>query len=56
MTDEGHGTTLGVHIREVSTLYTAYKKSKKVTEDQQGPALGVHLREVSTLLRVKGNE
>ena len=56
MTNEGHGTTLGVHFREVSTLYAAYNESKKMTEDQQGPPLGVHLREVSALQRVKGNE
>ena len=49
MTNEGHGTTLGVHFREVFTLYTAYNESKKMTEDQQGPPLGVHLREVSAL-------
>ena len=49
MNDEGLGPTLGVHFREESTLYTAYNKSKKMTEDQQGPTLGVHLREVSTL-------
>ena len=49
MTDEGHGTTLGVHFREESTLYTAYNESKKMTEDQQGPTLGVRLREVSAL-------
>ena len=49
MTNEGHGTTLGVYFREVSPLYAAYNKSKKMTEDQQGPTLGVHLREVSAL-------
>ena len=49
MNDEGLGPTLGVHFREESTLYTAYNKSKKITEEQQGPTLSVHLREVSTL-------
>ena len=49
LTDEEHGPSLGVHSREVSTLYTAYRESKKMTEDHQGPTLGVSLREVTAL-------
>ena len=49
MNDEGLGPTLVVHFREESTLYTAYNKSKKITEEQQGPTLSVCLKEVSAL-------